>query len=232
MKYLFLISLFSCIQETELESNLNGPMQNYSYQKRWYSNSLSIKVSNDFTDEEYLEIKKAINLWNNAIGNSFLNISRSNLTSDNFTTLKSYKDQEIGIYKSYQWFEDHSPKIIALTKFYGDLYSKNGPLSVSLDHADIILNAHNYEFVLNDPYENHYHLKSVLIHELGHLLGLPHLKHPSVMRPKLMANESFDELTKDDINAIRTLYAPIQTKSKSTYLGKFEGEAHSGPLNH
>jgi hypothetical protein len=51
-----------------------------------------------------------------------------------------------------------------------------------LKEADIRINAGNYRFYVNEP-DNYLelHLESLLVHELGHMLGLKHLGATSVM---------------------------------------------------
>ena len=63
---------------------------------------------------------------------------------------------------------------------------------------------------------DHYDLRSVLLHELGHAFGLDHSESGTVMQPYLDAGETVRSLTADDIEGMRTLYGvpePPETQS-------------------
>jgi len=111
----------------------------------------------------------------------------------NYETLHEFNDDEIGVYKSYEWFEELPEGILAVTQYFG-LRRNRGSASEYLEliHADIIFNYRDYFFTMDEGESFHYDLPSVLLHELGHLLGLPHQNETeslSIMKPFLNSSD-------------------------------------------
>ena len=129
---------------------------------------------------------------------------------ESYGDLNLYKDSEIGIYKSLDWFDDVSSNALAITQYYGVRKNKDTPDEyLELIHADIIVNFR--DFLFSDYADfSAYDLRSVLLHELGHLLGISHqydLSIPSVMQPRLNRADQNRTLTTFDINSINKNYS-------------------------
>lgn len=74
--------------------------------------------------------------------------------------------------------------------------------------GDIRINAEDYAYFVADPGSNRQlHLESLLVHELGHLLGLKHLDSESVMLITLDYGVKRDEPTEVDQANIRCEYS-------------------------
>lgn len=126
-----------------------------------------------------------------------------------YNNLNSYNDSEIGIYKSLDWFSDVSSNALAITQYYGIRKNKGASNEyLELIHADIIVNFRDFEFSDYADSER-YDLRSVLLHELGHLIGISHQYNfsvPSVMQPRLHKTDQNRSLTSNDIDSINKNY--------------------------
>lgn len=78
-----------------------------------------------------------------------------------------------------------------------------------IKESDIRINAKNFDYYLTTPRSiRDIHLESLVIHELGHMLGLKHPDNPdSVMFTNLAQSTTRDTLTERDIEALRCEYA-------------------------
>ncbi len=127
-----------------------------------------------------------------------------------FTNLDDYlEDHEIGIYYSQEWYRELSPNSLAVTQFNG--VRKNVGTSeeyFEMNHADILVNFRDFEY-FTDSNKKVFDLLTVILHEMGHLLGLPHTKNPtisSVMSPYLDRGEKKRDLTQHDVENILKYY--------------------------
>jgi hypothetical protein len=157
---------------------------------------LALKMSSDF-DSDYVKainggdqfnpLEQMANEWNTAAGRTLITTPFSAATPHNYATTAEFKDNEIGIYKSYTWFPTVSHSALAITQFYGVVTSNAGlGQYISLTHADIIVNYYDYRnsFTMTNNPLIEFDLPTVVLHEMGHLLGLCHeTKKLSVMAP-------------------------------------------------
>lgn len=129
-------------------------------------------------------------------------------TNLNYTDLNDYLDGEIGIYKSTNWFSFIGAGVLAVTSYIGE----NRGSYILLNHADIIMNYRDYSFTNDASNAFNYDLPSVMLHELGHMIGLKHAGSsviPSVMQPTLGAADSKRAVTPYDISYITSNYNNI-----------------------
>jgi hypothetical protein len=151
---------------------------------------LNVKVSSGFLSSEQEAARTMMEEWN--LSNSDLTFFKTDeiTNTDNYepSNVLSYRDNVLGIYKSSQWFDNVSPSALAITQFFG-IRRDVGTIAerIELIHADIIVNYSYFNFSTSGNIDgSNYDLASVLLHELGHFLGLPHqsdIYSDSIMHP-------------------------------------------------
>jgi hypothetical protein len=134
------------------------------------------------------EIISAANRWNTAAGRTLMNVKR-----DNGIANEPGNDRKNIIYWSSDWDSANS-KEQARTISYTDL-------SRIID-SDIKINAKNFSFVLTTQTSGSsaVNLESLILHEMGHVLGLQHFEGSGIMSThlasgKLRFNFSSEELS-------------------------------------
>ncbi len=216
--FLFLSILVSCGEEetVKVSQGANSPF-NYNpglIPMRWEASSLplDVKTSTAFTDDfvagdldaDGLDpIEQMEKKWEDAHSAiTFFKTPANTTANKDVSDLDSYRDSEFGIYKSTNWFSSISSSALAITQFYA--LRKNAGYSdeyYQMIHVDIIMNYRDYSFSLDESSNSEYDLPTVLLHELGHLLGLDHQPNSSidaVMQPYLSVWEAKRDLYAND----------------------------------
>lgn len=120
------------------------------------------------------QMLKAWNASNTSL--TFFRVPASVVANREYANIKQYEnDGEQGIYKSNNWFSDVDSRALAVTQYRG-LRRNIGTSSeyVQLTHADIILNYRDYNFTTDAGSSAAYDFHTVVVHELGHFIGLGH----------------------------------------------------------
>ena len=205
---------------------------------------LNLKISTDFANDFNGLLVNGLNpleqmakVWNNAIsGTTFLKVPFDTASTTGYSSVSGFHDNEMGIYKSYTWFPNVSSSALAITQFYG--YVRTDPTLgnyIELNHADIIVNYNNYGayFSSNLPTNlGYYDLPTVVLHEMGHFLGLCHeYNHVSIMQPYY--NSTQRSLQTYDVTKINDLYTnntitPLIANNKMKALNMPEGSPVRG----
>lgn len=174
-----------------------GFVQNsYGQRVSWKKNiPVVLEFHKNFPADYEETIKKAANHWNEAAGMTLFRFVRS----DKSLTDSPQKDSVNTVHWLSRWPESQK-KLQALT----NLYWQNEQLL----ETDISIDAQYFNFFIDTsttPYD--IHLESLLIHELGHVLGLKHRSTiPSVMWAVLDGAIKRDSLTAADRDTIKCEY--------------------------
>jgi hypothetical protein len=147
--------------------------------------------------------------WNNALSDkTFYALPLPMVTNRQKPQLVSYYDDEMGIYKSQNWYSEVGAGALAITQFFGIRRTGANGQYIELQHADIILNFRDYSFSSNSENFFSYDLPSVLLHEMGHFIGLRHEydSYDSIMRPSLGSYESERQLYPIDVHNLGVNY--------------------------
>ncbi|MBP9681534.1 MAG: matrixin family metalloprotease [Bacteriovorax sp.] len=194
-------------------SNLQAPM--------------NLKISSDFlADFSNADMVNGLNpfeqmakAWNDSVSpsTSFFVLPMLQTATTGSTTLSDYRDDEMGIYKSSTWFSGVSSSALAITQFYGVVRSDASlGTYIDLTHADILVNYRDFgsEFSYSLSSLSDYDLPTVLLHEMGHFLGLCHeSSRPSIMAPYYYS--TLRSLKTYDTAKIRALYLNNQNYALS-----------------
>lgn len=194
------------------------------------SNPLNLKIANganSFTAGEKTALESVATQWNNAIpGKTFFTVPFNTTATTGFGTVSEFRDSELGIYKSHAWFSDVSSQALAITQFYGYVRS-NATLGTYIDltHADIIVNYRDFGANLTTtlPATNgNFDLPTVVIHEMGHFLGLCHeTTHQSIMQPYYNSTQrvlmAYDKTKINDLYT-NSVVTPMLAKSSANAI--------------
>lgn len=198
-------------QEEEKVTETSNPASGAENVFRWPASSLPIKVkiSKDL-DDVNSEIERMMDVWESASGVDLFHRNGSVVHYD-FTSVKEYylTDQNIGIHNAYNKLSEIDENTLAVTQIHANFRSLfDGKNFYEIIHADIILNEYSFDFS-TDFTAGTFDQQSVILHELGHLIGL--IEHSSerdsIMYPYINPQESIQQLSNTDISNIHDLYS-------------------------
>lgn len=220
-----------------LKSSEGGGSEKAYDRTRWNPQAfpLDVRISEDFIDEDYSGndggvINNLLQAWDAEVGFTFFTNPIVETVNKESTNLSSYRDSELGIYKSSQWFPNVTSNAIAITQWYGINTSDSEGKFTEVIHADIIVNYRDWNFKIDpDPTVNAYYIPQVILHEVGHLLGLNHLSpafgQDAVMKPYMDYDEQLDELEQTDVDGIVALYQNAALNAGPKMLGAMRAAA-------
>lgn len=178
---------------------------------------LNVKMSSDFVGDingasmvaGLNPLEQMAKAWNTAASpKTLITVPFPATATTGYADTSSYRDGEIGIYKSANWFTNVQSQAIAITQYYGVITSSAGlGQYVDLTHADIIINYRDYgpDLTMNINPTYDYDLPTVVLHEMGHLVGLCHESvQPSIMDPYYYTTQR--SLKAFDIDVIKDIY--------------------------
>lgn len=170
---------------------------------------LTVKVSGDFTSSEKSSLVTATGKWETEASRNFVNFSGGSISNKDLSSMNSYLDNSIEVHQVNTNALPSSS--LAVTVFNGVvLNSGTSSEYIRLNDADILFNYNDFVFSTS-PTAGEYDLESVMVHEVGHLLGLNHVsatKGTSIMNPSFSSG-----ITK------RTLFSMDKTNIKANYPG-------------
>ncbi len=173
-------------------------------------------VSNELaslTPNELDTVKDLQDEWEANVAYNFFNDTVGTTAPLNTTNLSNYRDSVLGIYRSTSWFPNVTSNAIAITQWYGFNTADSKGAYTEMIHADIILNSRDWGFKTVDDTTTNYFVQQVILHELGHFIGLNHLSPPSgqdaVMKPYMDTDESLATLQATDTDGIVELYSNL-----------------------
>lgn len=183
----------------------DGAIENSEIPAFWNVSSfpLAVFVSEDFSDSEFSMMEAASEGWEreHGTGLNFFNFQGTRATHRNENALENYLDSRIEVHNSYE--DIMNPGTLAITIYQG--FRSGG--KVRIDRADIIFNEFDFDFS-TDGSGGTFDMASVIVHEMGHLLGLGHVTstNASVMAPSINPTQNKRFLFPKDRSLINENY--------------------------
>lgn len=157
---------------------------------------IEFRVHNSFPQDMIPALENAMNVWEKATGRRLFTLNR-NLVSG----VNSPSQDGINVIYMMSEYENDKNSEQARTTTYS--------VSDEIREADIRLNDKDFNFYIDVPRNSgrDIHIESLLIHELGHVLGLKHnASNGSVMATTLSSSTVREILSPSDIDNIRCEY--------------------------
>ena len=232
-RFIFLVFLIGCT-ESVID---HYPIGNLP--ARWNSSDLrrmggvTVSISQDFSDEsdifQYDEkglhvFEQMARHWDDVVPwIVFFYYPFEIVDNVDYLSDRDYRDDQMGIYNSISWQISDKTDILAATNYFGIPRGNY----LQLTHVDIIVNSKYHRFSF-DPFDwNKYYLPCIILHELGHLLGLSHSEEEgSVMYQSTTVNNSQCDLSKFDIKDIQQKYSKTNSNSGLIPVSLAQSERH------
>jgi hypothetical protein len=190
LNLLILVLLASCVKE---EKDITPTPST----QKWTGNRfpLNVKISDEFNTSEITNLRSMATQWETAVDDEVNFFTTTDSTVITHASMDAYgHDNEFGVYKTYVPMAGLPSGALAVTQTWG--YAAGG--FIDMTHADIIVNY--FDFGFSDDFTfGTYDLPTVVLHELGHFLGLDHVSDysiDSVMHPSIssltVARTTFD----------------------------------------
>lgn len=155
-------------------------------------------LSQAFTDvNEQNKINETMVAWETAMNNyDFFNTAGTDTEkTTGLSSTSSLRDNKLGIYRATDWPYPEYPDALAITQIFAIRYNVgDSDEYVAIQEADVIMNYENFTFYLDTNGGFEYDFRTVLLHELGHFLGLQHKprsynRNNTVMYPSIYTTE-------------------------------------------
>lgn len=189
---------------------------------------LNLEISEDFESYELVAIDNAAESWSESVDDATQFFNTQNVKPNkSYQNVNNYQDSVMGIYKLDAWPQSLSSTALAVTQLFG--YRKDD--HVEIYHADILVNFDNFQFKTSE-HEFGYDLETVILHEMGHFLGLYHENssvNDSVMYPSIGRWDINRTPKVNDIQKLKSKYSigMITPQSKNAAMTPLEANTQN-----
>jgi hypothetical protein len=214
--FISLVLIGGCVPKTNVVETTPSNIKS-SAPYLWSDNSFprTIHISSNFSTSEVQNITAMTQAWTTSVQSqkTFFSIApqRTSEITNSLNSMDSLLDSVLGIYRTTRWPPSLPGSALAVTQIYGRRYNAGTENEfVNIEHADILVNFDIHRFDTADSGPN-YDLRTVLLHEFGHFLGLGHKsvyaeRNESVMYPSISSSEAKRFPTSIDIADISQKY--------------------------
>lgn len=190
-----LLSVQACNRYLPKENSCNFVMNSAGQRVSWKDGSLIYLYIHSSVPQAYeAAIQDAVAEWNDKLEKTQIQV----LTGISAGT-QPQKDGSSVIYLLNDWEAEKRMEQARTTVYWSGTH---------IYEADIRLNEKDFNFFLTEEsVPNKVHLKSLVLHEIGHVLGLSHSESSgSVMAESLLNGQLRDEVKDADIQSLRCEY--------------------------
>lgn len=203
-KHLWKICLFislafileACAPSRESEESCEFVQNSFGQRVSWNSKvPVKVFIHESVPQEFFGAIEAAMKKWDNALASRPLFVLGGIVNGPNHPV----QDDATIIYWKEDWTGDKVGEQARTTVFWKENQIKE---------ADIQVNARDFHFAWQEgPVNGAVDIESLLVHELGHVLGLAHSKGPaSVMATRLSSGTLRRVPSKTDLDSLRCEY--------------------------
>ena len=226
--FLFLLLCFSCAKNSD--DSVTSPTTIDMDKMRWNLSEfpIQLKVSDNLDVPSQNIVSDVMDVWEAAANINFFNATEIT-PALNFTKLSDYyyRDKVVnGVYLTSNEVDELGEESLAVTQIF---FTRSTDFSLNtyyhIIHTDIVLNGFHYNFSTDSQNNTTYYLLTLVLHEMGHVLGLGH-KSSGIMYPYMSTDDKQDSLSSYDVGLINSKYNPansfiagIQPESSSEILG-------------
>lgn len=198
---LAILALVGCAESNKEQASCGFVQNVYGERISWKNQvPIPLQIHSSVPREMVPSIEKALQSWEQAAGRPLFRIQNYSYTGETIP-----RQEGLNVISFLSSWESNKSSEQARTSVYW--------VGSEIREADIRINAKNFTFYAESPVRSQdVHLESLVLHELGHLLGLKHsdqggqISTQSVMATYLAAQTKRDVLPEADVAAVQCEY--------------------------
>lgn len=185
------------VEQIEAQESCGFQQNVYGQRLTWPSgSSVGFHVHSSVPSQYFPAIEKAMQTWNAALGRRLFFVAGYN---SSLSTVAARRDGVNLISLQSAWAGPSQQQAQTTTSWRGK----------DLVEADVVINGRDFSyFVDGGASQGRVHMESLLLHELGHALGLSHFsgERQQVMFPDLDSGTTRNQLSKAEVQSLQCGY--------------------------